>query len=178
MMEDNSLSRRRVLAAVSAVTSSTIVSTTGTAQERDPDEFDRPRTVIDNGIEFIQWDCSRAIIDTNDIEVASIAVHTHHLGYEADYYDEPSELDGTIEIIDFTLPIDVRVTDHYPDFEPEEGSIIISGVEVFDRANQRLANVGWPINEWRCREVRDSDLDLTAIRGLDEIEYEYEVISR
>lgn len=182
-MTDETPPRRTVLAAMgSSLIGGAITTGSATAQDRDPSEYDRPRTVEENGVEITLWDCSRVVVD-GPAEIAQIVVYVQYYDFYADYYDSPEPVHGTLNTYSFDMPVDIRVNDHIREFDPVDGSVIIEAVNVYtsvaDRIPQnadedRLVSIRWPQDEWDCFEVIGMVPPPEIIRDPEEIEYDYD----
>ncbi|WP_227015034.1 hypothetical protein [Natronorubrum aibiense] len=181
-MREDAITRRAILAAIGTSTiGSTATVRTAANQDRDPSQYDRPRTITRNGVEFTQWDCSRIIIN-GPPEIAQILVSVQYNGIS-----QPEGIgdtvSGTLDIRRFGLPVDIRVNDHLNEFDPLEGSLIIEGVSIYTSINDRsvsgnnqgqITSIGWPLDEWDCYEIRQMTPPEHIIRAPDEIPYSYE----
>jgi len=98
---------------------STVTVRTAAGQDRDPSQYDRPRTVTRNGVDFTQWDCSRVIVD-GPPAAGQIAVFVRYRDIS-----QPEEIEdpvsGTLDIRQFEFPVDIRANDHLHEFDPVEG---------------------------------------------------------
>ncbi|WP_254526026.1 hypothetical protein [Natrinema caseinilyticum] len=183
MIGDHMLPRRTVLASLGTSALGGIVTTgTAIAQDRDPSEYDRPRTIEENGVEITQWDCSRAILDgPNEIVQIIVAVQYNGISQPEGIRDTVS---GLLDVHNFDLPVDIRVNDHLDEFDPLDGSVIIEGVSIYNSLGERtplttdpglIATFAWPIGEWECHEVRGMVPPDDIIRPKSAIPYEYNV---
>jgi len=154
---------------------------TAAGQDRDPSQYDRPRTITRNGVEFTQWDCSRVIVD-GPPEIMQILVSVQYNGISQPEGIKDT-VSGTLDIRQFELPVDIRVNDHLREFNPVDGSVVIETVTVYNSVGKRtiqtsdqgrIASVGWPLSEWDCYEVQQMTPPERIIRAPDEIPYSYE----
>ncbi|ELY52111.1 hypothetical protein [Natronolimnohabitans innermongolicus] len=174
MSRDRLRTRRSVLAAVGATSGVGFVGATVSAQDRDPTDYDRPRTLEDGGVEVTMHDCSRVLVDGDSTRVDRIDVHVMYPRYGDSSETWLDVLDDILTVTGFDLPVDINVNAHLDEFDPPEGAAIITHVEVHGPDGDTVVSHRWPTNEWDCREITYSDIDPEAAREETPIEYEYE----
>ncbi|WP_148221938.1 hypothetical protein [Natrialba magadii] len=154
--------RRAILAALGSVAAGTTVAQAHEHHE----EFDRPRTIEENGIEFTKWDCSRVIIEDHTGRADFVNILVAYFGLEmlSEPDDEPQRLAYDLST-GHVLPeldgrLDINVNDYTDEVQPEYGSIVISTVGVYNTdRDEQMALISWPIDEWECDYVMQHEVE-------------------
>ncbi|RZV08769.1 hypothetical protein BDK88_2843 [Natrinema hispanicum] len=153
MWGENTLSRRAILAGVSAATSS-IVITEVAAQERDPTEYDRPLIIEKNGIETTFRDCSRVVIDSD--HQSTITFISIGVGWTTpDNWVQNEEVD----VENPELPFEYVVNCHLDEIGVENGAATIDYVNVWHDGADSPSHFPMPFGEWDCGEIRGQEVD-------------------
>ncbi|ELY47285.1 hypothetical protein [Natronorubrum sulfidifaciens] len=164
MQNGDSRSRRDVLASISVAASGSVIAEIATADDRDPSEYDRPRTVSENGVEITKWDCSRVLIDGDPDQVGTIRIGVE---YVIDYWRDELETQTAMDSIEIgypELPEDINTNEYVPEAGAYADAdrlsyVIIYMVSVADHAGRTVAELDWPTEEWDCREMMDATVE-------------------
>ncbi|ADD07329.1 uncharacterized protein Nmag_3788 (plasmid) [Natrialba magadii ATCC 43099] len=158
MGNDKQLPRRSILSSISATAIGSGIATVTTAQD-----YDRPRTVVENGVEFTKWDCTRIIVDTNRDDLAEVWVQVQYI---AEYWRE--ELDTTTHMERVTATyygdeLDINTHRRVPIEGAYAGAdrlswTIIRDVTAVDQYGTEIASVEWPIEEWNCISMMEETI--------------------